>query len=212
MSAAERLEPTEAKCDRCGLTKPISEFQGRKSWLSKDGPTTACKECRQKKYDRSKGTITEPRKWPKGLLARSLPILNDNGLARPLTRAECEDGPRPCPWVSCQYNLLADVRKHKVVDLYDESVDVDDYGPSCALDIADAGEHSLEDIASVMGITRDAVRQIEFTALRKLEKTDIGRALREFAPSSPGFEHRKRHPVLSRREIYAPDDSDDGED
>jgi hypothetical protein len=28
---------------------------------------------------------------------------------RPQRRSDCEDGPRPCPWVGCRYHLWADV-------------------------------------------------------------------------------------------------------
>ena len=36
-----------------------------------------------------------------------------DGVARPLTRAECKDGPRPCPWVSCRHHLLLEVASAK---------------------------------------------------------------------------------------------------
>ena len=31
------------------------------------------------------------------------------GLERPTTRAECRNGPRPCPWIGCRYHLLIEV-------------------------------------------------------------------------------------------------------
>ena len=30
---------------------------------------------------------------------------------KPQTRAECVDGPRPCPYVSCKHHLYLDVRR-----------------------------------------------------------------------------------------------------
>jgi transposase-like protein len=35
------------------------------------------------------------------------------GETRPRTRAECENRPRPCPWVSCKYHLFLDVNPVK---------------------------------------------------------------------------------------------------
>ena len=32
-----------------------------------------------------------------------------DGIARPITRADCIDGPRPCPWVSCRHHLLLEI-------------------------------------------------------------------------------------------------------
>ena len=40
---------------------------------------------------------------------------------------------------------------------------------SCALDVADSGPLSLDDIGELEGLTRERVRQIEYTALRKLQ-------------------------------------------
>lgn len=38
-----------------------------------------------------------------------LPVLQSTPTERPRTVADCRDGPRPCPWVGCRFNLLADV-------------------------------------------------------------------------------------------------------
>ncbi|HKY34819.1 MAG TPA: sigma factor-like helix-turn-helix DNA-binding protein [Polyangiaceae bacterium] len=40
----------------------------------------------------------------------------------------------------------------------------------CALDVANEGEHSTEEVASILGISRERVRQIEERALRKLQR------------------------------------------
>lgn len=32
-----------------------------------------------------------------------------DGVQRPRTRAECIDGPRPCPWASCRHHLLLEI-------------------------------------------------------------------------------------------------------
>lgn len=34
-------------------------------------------------------------------------------IQRPLTRADCVDGPRPCPWVGCRHHLLIEVAHAK---------------------------------------------------------------------------------------------------
>ena len=40
---------------------------------------------------------------------------------------------------------------------------------SCALDVADAGPHSLQAIGDALGMTRERVRQIEAAALLSLQ-------------------------------------------
>jgi hypothetical protein len=47
-------------------------------------------------------------------------------------------------------------------------VDVEDLDESCVLDIADRGEHTLADIGSVYRITRERVRQLEYSSLVKM--------------------------------------------
>ena len=42
----------------------------------------------------------------------------------------------------------------------------------CALDIADQGGLTLEEIGELMGPTRERIRQIEAKALRKLKRRD----------------------------------------
>ena len=40
----------------------------------------------------------------------------------------------------------------------------------CALDVANEGERSTEEVAAILGISRERVRQIEERALRKLQR------------------------------------------
>lgn len=53
---------------------------------------------------------------------------------------------------------------------------------TCALDVADAGQHTLAEIGEVLGITRERVRQIEHIALDKLRRAGgTAKDLREAA-------------------------------
>jgi hypothetical protein len=47
-------------------------------------------------------------------------------------------------------------------------VEVEDMTESCALDVAERGDHHQEEVAKLMNITRERVRQIELSAKRKL--------------------------------------------
>ena len=45
---------------------------------------------------------------------------------------------------------------------------------------AGGGEYTLEEIAEILGITRERVRQIEAQALKKLRRPAVGRKLKEY--------------------------------
>jgi hypothetical protein len=87
---------------------------------------------------------------------------------RPRTRGECVHGIRPCPYV-CPYSLLYEVTERGGLKVLhpDAHGDPDpDYdGPSCALDVADAGAHTLEEVAVALNISRERVRQLEDAGL-----------------------------------------------
>jgi hypothetical protein len=106
---------------------------------------------------------------------RSLPLL------RPKTRGECADIPRPCPFVSCRHHLALDISRRGVVLVTDPTLGRDINGvettftddnprPSCSLDVADQGGRTLDEIADMMGLTRERIRQIETEALRAVRE------------------------------------------
>lgn len=84
---------------------------------------------------------------------------------RPRTRAECADGPRPCPYVSCQYHLFLDVAENGNIKLNFPDIEPDQLAHSCSLDVADRGGATLEEVAALMNLTRERIRQIEVLAL-----------------------------------------------
>lgn len=105
-------------------------------------------------------------------LGRLLYPTPDDAPPKPRTRAECADVPRPCPFVSCKWNLYLDVSektgaiKRNFPDREPEEMT----SPSCALDVADDGQHTLEQVAGFINVTRERIRQLENGAARKLKR------------------------------------------
>jgi hypothetical protein len=90
---------------------------------------------------------------------------------RPRTRVECVDTPRPCPFVSCKYHLYLDVSSRTgSIKLNFPDLEVWEIPVSCALDIADRGGTTLEDVGAIMNLTRERIRQLEVKALTQLEE------------------------------------------
>jgi hypothetical protein len=128
---------------------------------------------------------------------------------KPRTRAECADGPRPCPYVSCQHHLFLDVSARTgAIKLNFPDLEVWDMNETCALDVADRGGTTLEDVGAIMNLTRERIRQVEVKALAKLEALKDMMALRDYVDEGPVG--KRRLPVLSAAAEV--DDEDEDED
>lgn len=80
---------------------------------------------------------------------------------KPTKRADCLPGGinemRPCQHMWCKHHLAGKA--------------------SCSLDVAEEGSHSMDEVAEIMGVSRQRIQQIEEVALFKLKRK---RALFEY--------------------------------
>ncbi len=96
------------------------------------------------------------------------------GYRRPRNRSECINGPRPCPFVACKHHLYLDVNPDTgSIKLNFPDVPVWDMKETCALDIADRGGVTLEEVGEILNLTRERIRQVEVMGLEKLRETDL---------------------------------------
>ncbi|MBA2662781.1 MAG: DNA-binding protein [Bradymonadaceae bacterium] len=96
-------------------------------------------------------------------------MLGDLDLLRPRDRSECRSGERPCPFVSCKYHLYLDVNPHTgSIKLNFPDLEVWELAETCALDVADRGGITLEEVGELLNLTRERIRQVEATGLEKL--------------------------------------------
>jgi hypothetical protein len=135
---------------------------------------------------------------------------------RPRTRAECASGARPCPFVSCQHHLYLDVSARTgAIKLNFPDLDVWEMSETCALDVADRGGTTLEEVGAIMNLTRERIRQVEVKGLAKLAALRDMNALRDYVDEGPMG--KRRLPVISasddeEREDEAEGDEDSGDD
>jgi Sigma-70, region 4 len=133
-------------------------------------------------------------------------LFPENDYFKPARRVDCLDGPRPCPYVSCQHHLYIDVSPRTgAIKLNFPDLEVWEMGESCALDIADRGGTTLEDVGAIMNLTRERIRQVEVKALAKLEALKDMDALRDFVDEGP--EGKRRLPALTQAERPATKDA-----
>ena len=100
---------------------------------------------------------------------------------RPVTRTDCANVSRPCPYVACRHNLYLDETRGGSILLNFPDEEPGDLVQSCVLDLAEQGGMVLGDVGAVLGVTRERVRQLRDRALKRLREGDIGKALASFA-------------------------------
>jgi hypothetical protein len=90
--------------------------------------------------------------------------------ARPESRGECRGEQRPCPWVACKFHLYLDVNPETgSIKLNFPDLEPWDLPETCALDVAERGGITLEEVGEIMNLTRERIRQVEVRGLIKLK-------------------------------------------
>ena len=150
------------------------------SSVQEGGPLTReQRRSRRKRAVRAR-TISVKRLSKKDLERAREPIDNTLFTDRPGLRSSCVGGPRPCPYVSCRYHLYLDVsRRTGSIKLNFPDLEVWELTVSCALDVADDGAATLEDVGAIMNVTRERIRQLEIDALARLAMLRDMRELRD---------------------------------
>ena len=119
------------------------------------------------------------------------------GVAKPTTREDCGQGERPCPFVSCKHHLYLDVSARTgAIKLNFPDLEVWEMTETCALDVADRGGTTLEEVGAIMNLTRERIRQVEVKGLAKLEALKDMSALRDYVDEGPVG--KRRLPVLAK--------------
>lgn len=125
---------------------------------------------------------TRPARVPKYKRLALRQLEPDDGKRRlPLTRGECEEDERPCPFVSCKYHLFLDVSRYGTIkwnfpDLLerDGTPLLDEMPATCALDVAAEDGITLSKLGQIFNVTREWARQmIGEAGLRLREKSVI---------------------------------------
>lgn len=135
----------------------------------------------RRRRSRARARTISIRRLSKAELRRGRELYPDEDYWRPTTRSECVDMERPCPFVSCKYHLYIDV--HPVrgsIKINFPDLEVWEMTDTCALDIADRGGITLEEVGQIMNLTRERVRQLETQGLSRLQGVESVDHLRDY--------------------------------
>jgi hypothetical protein len=117
-------------------------------------------------------------------LERGRQMYPEMDVERPASRADCLQGPhaeRPCPFVSCKHHLYLDVNERTgSIKLNFPDMEVWELPETCALDIADRGGITLEEVGEIMNLTRERIRQLETRGLARLKALSEMAALQDY--------------------------------
>jgi hypothetical protein len=99
-------------------------------------------------------------------------VMDELGDMRPKDRADCRMADRPCPFVSCKHHLYLDVNPRTgSIKLNFPDLEVWELTETCALDVAERGGMTLEEVGELMNLTRERIRQVESVGLDKLRES-----------------------------------------
>ncbi len=139
-------------------------------------------------------------KQPKSTSAKATTLKVLAGAPRPNTRAECLQGQRPCPYVGCAHHLYIDVSRKGAIEERAHGLEPWEMVDTCALDVAERGWEpgggrgpgaTLDDVAEILGLTKERVRQIEEKAIERLKKKGRdGSVIAELFDGMRGEVHR----------------------
>ena len=91
-------------------------------------------------------------------------------IPRPTSREECRGEARPCPWVACKHHLYLDINPETgSIKINFPDLEPWELQHTCALDVAERGGITLEEVGEIMNLTRERIRQVEVRGLLKLK-------------------------------------------
>lgn len=105
--------------------------------------------------------------------------VDDTDPPRPRTHGDCLEAGYgeplfPCPWLTCRHHVAIYHDREGLPQIEpiaigpDGEVDLLLLEQTCSLRVADAGEHTHDEVGLMLGITREGVRQMVLRASKKM--------------------------------------------
>ena len=151
-------------CGREGLARTTMQSRDKTAMQSRDNGDDK----------RGRSLTIPPTRLTKGEIAEGIALAEYMDYRRPQTRGECVNGQRPCPYGACKHDLYLDVNPVTgSIKINFPDVEVWEMQESCALDIAERGGQTLEEVGAIMNLTRERIRQVEVSGLERLQAEEF---------------------------------------
>jgi len=129
---------------------------------------------RRQRRSRMRPRTIAGRRLTRAEIQEGIELVDDMWYDRPKSRSDCVDGIRPCPFVSCKYHLYLDVKvETRSIKLNFPHLEVWEMEHTCALDVAENGGLTLEEVGHILNLTRERVRQVEVAGVDKLRDSGV---------------------------------------
>jgi Sigma-70, region 4 len=194
MEAMEGIEGVEMEV---AAVEPATDGALALAVPEAEGPEVTREQRRSRRKRDVRARTISVKRMTKRELEMGRLLYPDLEVERPATRAECGAGERPCPFVSCKHHLYLDVSARTgAIKLNFPDLEVWEMAETCALDVADRGGTTLEEVGAIMNLTRERIRQVEVKGLAKLEALKDMTGLRDYVDEGPVG--KRRLPILAK--------------
>src|SRR5207248_2939150 len=175
MSADDRddeeaeLEATETAEATSTTTVELAAEPGAEEPLGEEPPEVSRKIRRRRRRTRPRSKTIAMKRLTREELRVGALMYPPVDIPRPTTRAECREEARPCPWVACKHHLYLDINPETgSIKLNFPDLEPWELAQTCALDVAETGGKTLDEIGEITNLTRERIRQFEVRGMIKL--------------------------------------------
>ena len=163
-------EQLELEAQDGGEADPANDTAGAAAAVGGPPPQVSRKVRRRRRRTRPRSKTIAMKRLTREDLRQGALLYPPVDIPRPTSRAECREEMRPCPWVACKHHLYLDVNPETgSIKINFPDLEPWELSHTCALDVAERGGITLEEVGEIMNLTRERIRQVEVRGLLKLK-------------------------------------------
>ena len=164
LEAADEMKASD-ECEDTGLAAADGEGEG-----TSEVPEVSRKIRRRRRRTRPRSKTIAMKRLTREELRVGALMYPPVDIPRPTNREECKNEMRPCPWVACKHHLYLDINPETgSIKINFPDLEPWELKHTCALDVAERGGITLEEVGEIMNLTRERIRQVEVRGLLKLK-------------------------------------------